>query len=423
MNHTAVDAGRRVRRRKKRKRNWWIKGIALAIFLYLILSVLFGMVGRITTTVAVKGRLEEEVLVQGYVFREQSVVNSPATGYLELRVDEGDRVTQGQILGYVYAGEYDAERSAKMRELNERISQLEESVTENTYAGNGVMVEQKIALAVRDLSDLRQNRNMATFAAGKENLDSLIGRKHTMNSGGSVDVSAEVEDLKKQLQTLEAEAGGAKYTITAPIAGVFGSKIDGLEEKLTLAQAEAVTPAYLHELDSLKTERKKTVTENEPICKVVDNYGWYFVANMDAEETEDLSVGSTVTLRFFELSDQEITGTVRRISEKEKDEVAVCVYTNRFVDEIYASSRVTAEMVTHGAEGIKIPVESIHVKDGQAGVYVLRLDVARFVPISVKYKNEEWAVVSAVSGWDYQLQIYDEVIVKAKKLEDGKVVR
>ncbi len=427
MNHSAPDAGRntqrREKRKKKRKRNWLIKGIATAIFLYLLLSVIFGLMGSMTTTVAMKGMLEEEVLVEGYVFREQHLVNAPAMGYLETRVGEGERVTQGQILGYVYATEYDEERSGTMRKLHDRISQLESHAAENTYAGNGVMVEQKIAVAARDLSDTRQTRDMSHLAAWKDELNVLIARKHAMNSGGTVDVSKELEELKAQLRELEASVGAAKYTITAPAAGVFGAKIDGMEEKLTLKQAEEVAPAYLRELDGIKTERKESVVENEPVCKVVDNYGWYFVANMDVKQAENLEVGKTVTMRFFDLSEQEITGTVRRISEEDKGEVAVSVYTNRYVDGIYASSRISAEVVTTGAEGIKLPVQSIHVKDGQPGVYVLRLDVARFVPVSIKHKNEDWAIVSAVTGWDYQLQIYDEVIVNAKNLEDGKVVR
>lgn len=427
MNHADANAGRNTQRREKRKKkrrgNWLIKGIAIAIFLYLLLSVIFGIAGRMTTMVAVKGKIEEEVMVEGYIFREQHLVNAPAIGHLETRIGDGERVTEGQILGYVYAGEYDAEQSGKVRQLYDRIAQLQSHAAENIYAGNGVMVEQKIAVAARDLSDTRQRRDMSNLAAWKEELNVLIARKHAMNSGGAVDVSKELEDAKRKLWELETSMGNTKYTITAPAAGVFVAKIDGMEDKLTLKQAEEITPSYLRELDNIKIERKETIVENEPVCKVVNNYGWYFVANMDAEKAESLEIGSTVNIRFFDLSDQEITGTVRRISEEEKGKVAVSFYTNRYVEGIYASSRVLAEVVTTGVEGIKLPVKSIRVKDGQAGVYVLRLGVARFVPVSVKYKNEDWAIVSAVSGWDYQLQIYDDVIVDAKNLEDGKVVR
>lgn len=416
---------RRAKRKKKQKRSWIVKGIATAFFLYLLLSVVFSFRSGLSTTIALKGSVEEEVLVDGYVFREQSMVNAPAMGYLECRVSEGDRVTEGQILGYIYTGEYDAQRSQQIREIGDRIARLESTVAENTYAGNGVMVEQKIAVAARDLSDLRQSRDMSITAEHKEALNLLIEKKHAMNAGGSTDTEAELAQLRNQLQELENSTGGGKFALAAPSAGVFSSKIDGMEGKLSPEQLSGLTPSYLKELDKVELERKETVVQNEPVCKVVNNYGWYFAANMPAEKAEGLEVGQSVSLRFFNLSDAEVQGTISAISQEEKGEVAVTVYTNRYVDGIYSTSRASAEIVTTSAEGIKLPVKSIYVKDGQAGVYVLRLDVARFVPVNVRYKNEEWAIVSAVTdiGADYKLQIYDEVIVEAKNLEDGKVVR
>lgn len=416
---------RRATRKKKQKKNWMIKGIGAAMFLYLLLSIIFSFYSRMTTTIALKGSVEEEVLAKGYVFRNQHVLTAPVEGYLEARVSEGERVNVGQILGYIYTGEYNAERSQKIRELSERIARLESAASENTYAGNGVMVEQKIASAVRGLSDMRQERNMNIIAEQKEALNFLIERKYAMNAGGSVDNTAQLAELKQQLYDLEMGTGGSKHALVAPASGVFSSKIDGMEDELSSAKKENLTPSYLRELDKMELERKETVVLHEPVCKVVDNYGWYFAAVIDAEKAEGLQVGQSVKLHFFDLSDTEIQGTIHTISAPEKGEVAISVSTNRYVEGIYASSRATAEIIITGVEGIKLPVESIHVKDGQTGVYVLRLDVARFVPVNIRYKNESWAIVSAVTDTyaDYKLQIYDEVIVEAKNLEDGKVVR
>jgi putative membrane fusion protein len=287
------------------------------------------------------------------------------------------------------------------------------------------MVEQKIATAVRGLSDKRQQRDMRTIAEEKEAINLLIEKKYAMNAGGSLDNAAQLAELKQQLYDLEMGTGGSKHALVAPASGVFSSKVDGMEDELSLDKAESLTPSYFRELDKMQLERNEDVVLNEPVCKVVDNYGWYFAAAIDAEKAEELQVGQSVKLHFFDLSDTEIYGTIRTISAPEKGEVAISIYTNRYVEGIFASSRATAEIVITGIEGIKLPVESIHVKDGQPGVYVLRLDVARFVPVNIRYKNESWAIVSAATDIysDYKLQIYDEVIVEAKNLEDGKVVR
>lgn len=417
---------RRVKRRKRQKRSWIIKGIAAVVLIYLLLSIVFSLRSTMSTAIALKGTVEEEILADGYVFREQTLINAPAGGYLECLVGEGERVNRGQTIGYVYTGQYDPERSQKIHELTERINRLENSTAAgNTYAGNSVMAEQKIGVAARDLSDLRQQRNMKNLAEQKDALNLLIEKKNAMENGGSLDTAAVLGELKAQRQELESGTGGAKLEIKAEAAGVFSSKIDGLEDKLGLEAATAATPSSLEELDKLPLLRGEGVAQNEPVCKVVNNYGWYFAASVDAKAAQNLKVGQSVRLRFFDFSDTAVYGTVRALSQEEHGKVAVSVYTNRYVDGIYSSSRASAEIVMTSAEGIKLPAKSLHMQDGQTGVYVLRLDVARFVPVNVRYKNGEWAIVSPVtdSGAEYKLQIYDEVIVEAKNLEDGKVVR
>lgn len=417
---------RRAQRNKKKKRNWTIKVIGVVLFVYLFLSVIFTMYSGVTTTIALKGVVEEEIMADGYIFRDQKLIKAPTVGYLECRVDEGERVTEEQAIAYIYTGEYDAERFQKMQEIGDEIARLEgNDSSQSSYADHSVLVEQKISVAARDLADLRQNRDLEEVRKYKDQIDLLLKKKEAMESGEKTDPQSELQALKDELQALEDSTGGTKLTLRAPMAGVFSTRIDGLEEKLSMELAETVTPAYLAELDRITLRKEEAIVENEPVCKVINNYGWCFAASINEEQAESLSVGQGIRLRFFDMSDTMVYGTIRSISQEEKGKVAISVYTNRYVEGIYGLSRASAAIVTTSVEGIKLPVESLHVKDGQTGVYVLRLDVARFVPVHVRYKNDEWAVVRAVldTSAEYKLQIYDEVIVSAKNLEDGKVVR
>lgn len=416
---------RRAKRHKKQKRSWIIKGILSVAALYLVFSVIFSFRSSMTTAIALKGTIEEEILADGYVFRDQKVMIAPASGYLEAWVSEGDRVREGQSLGCIYTGEYDPERSQKIQELNRQISQLEHGTPEATYSGNSVMAEQKIASAVRDMSDLRTEHDISNLTEGKENLNLLIARKRNTESGTAEDKDAALTALKSQLKELENATEGGKHELTAPGAGVFYSRIDGMEDKLSLAALDQVSVSYLKELDKIPLTRSSDVVQNEPVGKVVNNYGWYFSANVDAKDAERLKVGQSIRMRFFDLSDTTVYGTVRTLSGEEDGKVAVTIYTNRYVEGIYAASRTSAELVLVRSEGIKVPVQSLHMQDNQTGVYVLRLGVARFVPVQVRYKNSDWAIIGAVTdtGAEYKLQIYDEVVVESKNLEDGKVVR
>lgn len=417
---------RKARQKKKRVKNWIIKGLAAVVVIYLALSVIFSVHSGITTVIALNGTVNESVAADGYIFRQQTLINSPANGYIECRVGEGERVSIGETVGYIYTGEYDASRAQKMQELNDRIDYLENnSAVSASYVNNSVMVEQKISSAVRNISDERHNHDLKNMPQNKENLNILIERKKAMENGGTLDKDEMITQLKNQLSELEGASGGAKIVLTADAGGVFSSRIDGFENDLTFDVADKLTPSYLKELDAKQIQHSETVAENQPVCKIVDNYEWYFGAVFDAEYAKNLKIGQRVEMDFFDFSSAPVYGNIKRISEEEKGKVAVTIYANRYVDGIYSSSRAAAEITTTSAEGIKLPVKSLHVKDEQTGVYVLRLGVARFVPVNVRYKNDEWAVVSAVTdtGSEYRLQIYDEVVVDAKNLEDGKVVR
>ena len=266
---------------------------------------------------------------------------------------------------------------------------------------------------------------MKITADYKEDIDVLTGRKYAMESGNTQDAEVTLESLNGKIRDIENETVGEKMGIRATASGVFSSKIDGLEEKLLPEAMKGITPSYLNGLTEEKVKHGETVMRDEPACKIVDNYEWYFAANVDKKIGKNLHAGQMLKMRFFDLSDTVVEGKVKSISQEENGEVTIVIYSDKYVEDIYSTSKAVVEFITTSAEGIKLPVESLRVKDGQTGVYVLRLDVARFVPVDVCYKNDQWAIVKAVTdtSYNYRLQIYDEVIVEAKNLEDGKVVR
>ena len=95
---------RRKKRAKKQKRNWLVKIISVAVLIYLLLAIIFSFRSTLSTTIALNGIVEEEIMVDGYVFRDQHIINSPANGYLEAWVDEGARVSKDQVICNIYTG-------------------------------------------------------------------------------------------------------------------------------------------------------------------------------------------------------------------------------------------------------------------------------------------------------------------------------
>lgn len=415
---------RKTKRSKKNRRSWLIKlGIGLVV-LYFAVVFIRGLLPSVVTYTALKGNLEESLDTEGYIFKQQYIESVPTGGYFECMVDEGERVAQGQLVGYIFSNAPTNEQSDKIKDVVSQISRLENSSEEEIYANNAEMVEQRISSALRDMSKTREVHDMSAYAEIRERVDSMIAKKRSIQ-GEKTDKETRLSDLKTRLSQLENEVGGTKTEILAEQPGVYTSKIDGLEDTLSMDKIGSVTPGYLDGIPKQKSSAPGYVEAGQPLFKIVDNYGWYYVAAIPEKEAKDLKIGQSVRLRFFDLSDYTIYATVKNISQPEGGKVAVSMYTNRYVESIYSSNIVSADLVVSAYEGIKLPVKCLRVKDNQTGVYVVRLGVARFVPVTDLGRDEDWVIVRAVTDTavEYKLQIYDEVIVDYKDIEDGKVVR
>ena len=426
MADSKVDLERVSRKRGKRKKMSGIKAasivLAVAVILYLVAAVFVSVHNNLSTTVARGGSVRETVRTTGYIFREQSIITSPYSGYLECIVTEGERVKEGQILGYIYETEPDAAIMEEIKNLHKKIRSRGLDTENSVYMSSSATAEKRISELSREMSDMRRFGDLRGIEKMIEEINSLVLSKQSgVDSQGSASTK---EQMKAELNSLLAKAGGG-HEIVASAGGVFSTRIDGLEDELSYDNAMTVTPAYLEALSAEEEEISEIITAGQPICKIVNNYNWYFAAVMDEKDAEHIKEGQSIQMELFELSNTAIKGTVRRISDVEGGNCAVVISTNRYADGVYSSSQVGADIILVSSSGIKLPTQCLHVKDGVTGVYVLRLDVARFVPVNVRYRNDEWTIVDSVDPQNggAKLQIYDEVIVSGRNLEDGKIIR
>ena len=250
----------------------------------------------------------------------------------------------------------------------------------------------------------------------------MIAKKNT--AMGIITNDEEViTQLTRQKRDIENKNAIQKSDLTAPAAGVFVSGADGLEGDLDIGRISTLKPSDIDVID-----KKPVITDNEVIpnraaCKVVDNFGWYFVAVMETKYVYPLNMGDKVGLRFFDVTDSPVSGEVTYISQDERGRTVIAVYADEYVDSVYAFSRVTADVIKRSYKGLKIPTRAIRVlDDGTRGVYVVKDRAARFRPLEDLYSNKDWSIVKEDNTVN-TVMLYDEVIIKPTDLEDGKIVR
>ena len=394
--------------------------IAVIVFLYLLGAVFVSIRNNLSTAVAVNGSISESFRTSGYVLREQQVINAPKDGCFECVVSEGDRVKNGQVIAYMFDNQPDPSLMEQLRKTVKLIRAKSGAVDEAVYLDENYGSKATVAEKLRNMSDVRAERNLKTVREEKDELNLILGGKSESGEGST----KTVDQLNEELNNLKQQAGGC-VEIIAPVGGVFSSRIDNMEDKLTMEGIDNISPSFITELDKLDLSSSNAVAAGQPLCKIINNYKWAYAAVVDEKKLEDINEGVNVELLFFDLTGNSVKGTISHISEAENGKKAVVINTNRYVEGIYSSSRVNADVIMVKVDGIRLPVESLHVIDGVTGVYVIRLDTAKFVPVNVKYKNDQWAIVYSVEPETAgnKLQIYDEVIVEGKNISDGKVVR
>ena len=417
-NNSVMVSQRQSRQKSGKQKKSRIRTAALifggVILIYIICAVFASLNKNLSTTTALKGEVSEGFRASGCVFRDQSVITSDTGGYFAPVVNEGDRVKKGQVIGYIYAEKPDSGIIEQIKSLNSQLQMRGIDGEAAVYSGDMSYGLSQVSDAVRNMSDERVSKNLKSVADGKQKIKLMI-----QNSGDNEDNVKTAQQLQAEIDALNSSAGSGR-PVTASDGGVFSSRVDGLEDDFKTDKVKEIVPSDLSEFS-----KKQPSESGAAVCKIINNYTWYFAANVDEKDADTLQKGQAVKLEFFDLTNVGISGTVSRISDADNGKKTVVISTNRYVSGIYSSNNVNADVVTVSSEGIKLPVECLHVVDGVTGVYVVRLDAARFMPVNVKYKNSEWAIVSAVDSQngDGRLRIYDEVIVNYKTLEEGKIVR
>ena len=85
--NTTDNSNIRLQKRRKRdikKRLFLIpKLIFVFLVVFLLISIFFRSGNSVSTYTALNGKIEEYVLADGYIFRDQELISSPSDGYFE----------------------------------------------------------------------------------------------------------------------------------------------------------------------------------------------------------------------------------------------------------------------------------------------------------------------------------------------------
>lgn len=354
--------------------------------------------------------------ITGIIIREEKIIASDTSGTLHFVLDNGERVAKNGVIANIYSNAEASVTINRIEQLKSRIADIEEMQSYNDVEAADIsLVNTKVTNSLNSLVRECATRKYSSIDEYSLELLTNMSRRQ-MITGEQTDFSARLAELNTELDTLSASLPQAVGYITTDTSGYFVSSIDGYENLLSCDDIDNITPEFL---DSLKTEE---INENA-VGKIVSGYVWYIAAKVSLEDSMQYKTGDTLTVKTSLKSNPELNVTVEKINASKSDDSVVLILSCQQMNSELASMRKgNMTIIKSTYSGLKLPKKALRVQDGKTGVFVRSGATLKFVTVNVIYSTDEYIICEQQTSNDDVLRLYDDVVVKGKRLYDGKIV-
>ena len=362
------------------------------------------------------GTLEHTEITTGYIVKDEKVVTKDQDKVLIPVIAEGSRVSKKDIIA-TYKGDeyknYEQNLADMDKEILERMKDLP-----TVYSSEVDAIERTIYNLVKESVGETTYNKMQEY---KQKINSNINKRANIIGELSPD-GAEIKKLIEKRNNYEAEGRESNDNILAPIPGIVCYTVDGLEETLNLKNIQNL------DYNGIRNTIDNSKNVDNSKIKVVSNYESYIIIKASLDNEQYIAEGYNYRLRLIEQDGYELLARVEKVNIVE-DGIEVYFKLTNGIEHIVDLREIEIEVVWDYATGLVIPTKSLHSYDNVDTHYitVIRGNEYQAIPVIVQVKNENYVVVKNYTdeelkeiglASDYELELYDRIIVEAKKQEE-----
>ena len=361
--------------------------------------------------------IEETIDFKGFALRDEKIIDTSASGTVIPLAHDGKRVANGDNIAVVCQNDDQAAAYTKLESLKHELERYKNiNDPDGTQELSADKLNTKISDAYDDIMDA------VTTGAYDELPDALTAyadkcATKQILTDGSIDLSAKLTSLENEIAALTAQ--NINYSsVKAPKSGYYINTIDGYESALSYKDALSLTS---QQIESALNAEPAAVSGNS-LGKIVESYKWYIVGETESQNSSYFKKGAKITVNFPKEGVNHVTMLVEK-ADTQGDKITV-VLSCSLMDETFANMRTEdMQIVTKSHMGYRVPSNVIRFdEDNNTGIYVLRGKIITFIPVEIIYTEDDFAIISSSSSNGKSVRLYDEVIIKGKDLEDGKVI-
>ena len=386
----------------------------ICLIAYTVYSVAKFIVKPSDALVVDKGTISETETVDGYIIRNEVIVNSQNadTEIIEIK-SEGAKVAKGEEI-FRYKITNESEISTQIEELNNKIQEALEGQT-NLFPGDIKALDAQID---KILGKTMNTNNIQTITENKKEITNYLTKKAKI-AGELSPADSYINGLIAQKTELENRLSNESNNEISPMSGVVSYRVDGLETELNANKLSEITIGYLEGLN-LKTGQ--IISKNTSKGKVLNSFSCYIAVVRKIDDKHDAKVGDKITLRTS--MDSTIKSTVQDIKEENGKQLIILEIT-KGVEELIKYRKISLDIVWWEKEGLRVPKSSIIYENGLSYVVRNRAGVKTKILVKILKENDNYSIIGNYKVEELkelgfsateipkmsQINIYDEILV------------
>ena len=432
-----------VKEKKRNKRINKINGgsvsfigiVLIAIVVYIIFSLISGYVSKLTTETAQLVTVSDNISTVGIAIRDETVITSDVSGVNVSVVENGSKVYKGETIVNVFSSEQSAQAYMRINEIDDALTEFENmSTAGEDNAAELSSIEKQLDNRLFSFSSELLSGSLEEAMDISEDILYLLNKSQIATK--QVDnFDVRVNELKAEMDGLKKKYSESPQNLCSPLSGYYISEVDGYEGLLRTDILEELT---VENVDKILEEPVENYNSSV-IGKIADDYIWYIVCNVTAEEAEDMSINRSYTI-FLPYSEIEsVDASLVNKKESTDGEKVMLVFKCTYMVSALASFRsqpIIIQKKSFTGLGISLSAlatieetNEVSSSDGFVleetkqipGVYILWGNEVKFRRIKELYRDGNM-IVCELPSESGMLKMYDEVIINKENLYDGKIV-
>lgn len=420
-----------------------VAALSILLVIYSAKQLISLVNSNIETEIALSVASRESLELDGYIMREESIIQGSDNGVMLARIDDGERISNGKEAVRVYYSEDDYSLEREIRALDDRIEILERSSMDTNYvfADMDKMDDEIEELIASSLVYSAKNDLVGALSNREELLVRMNKRWIITNPAKIFDMK--IQELKSQRNTLKSGLPeSSSKSIISDVSGYYYSSVDGYESIFSSAKIPTLTVSEF----SAMTESVPEIYPGRPAGKVVTDFKWYVACPVTSEDAKHFDVGYSYPVEFTYNYGTELDMILSSKITENGNDSAVLVFESKQMPTDFDFTRSQRVKVTYNEyRGLKVPKDAIRVINDVKGVYVVNGTQVEFKRAEEIYSIDDYYIIEADPESDKYakkyirnttvdkdgnekhtyfrpLSLYDQVIIKGRNIYDGMKV-